>query len=229
MPLSDNSVGDSPNGVALPVPDWRPRAVAEAFTVDARLMRDLAAGALAAGSHGLTKVGVAALRHGDGATTIARSLAECLAEQHGQRVVLVEANHRSPSLRRICGLPPGPGLPDVLAGRASLESALRASATVRRLLFLPASENRAAIAPGRALRDTVAELFLYADALVFDLAPVLPYADTALLAPEFDGTALVLRAGRTSRQDASAALQTLNQAGVKLLGAVLNRDRQRRT
>jgi len=219
-----------PAGVALP--NWVPvPQVAESpvLTVDARLMHDLATRALAAGGGGLTKVGVVSAGHGEGTTTIARSLAACLAENFGQRVVLVEANQRSPCLAHVCGLTPGPGLSAVLAGTASLESALRVSGPAGKILVLPAclppSLNTATL-PATAWRDLAAELFFYADALVLDLAPLLPYPDSLAISRALDGVALVMRAGLTKRADSARAIEALKRTSVPVLGAVLNRERR---
>jgi Mrp family chromosome partitioning ATPase len=169
------------------------------------------------------------LRHGEGATTIARSLAACLTAQFGQRVVLVEANQRSPSLREACGLPPGAGLAEVLAGGASLEAALRMSRSAGRMLVLPASLSpvaQLAAFPAAAMQSLIAELFFYADALVFDLPPLLEYPDAAATAKLLDGVAVVMRAGRARRGDCAQAVAGLQDAGVSVLGAVLNRERR---
>ncbi len=213
-------------------PSWRARMGHKekpVLTVHGQLMRDLATRAMAAGGGGLTKVGVASVQHGEGATTIARSLAACLAESFGQRVVLIEANQRSPCLREMCGLPPGAGLSDVLSGAASLEATLRMSRAAGKMLVLPASETlgtNVATLNGPSLRDLMAELFFYADALVFDLAPLLPYPDANILGRALDGVAVVMRAGKSTRADCSQAVGSLQGAGVPVLGAVLNRERR---
>jgi Mrp family chromosome partitioning ATPase len=192
-------------------------------------MHDLATRSLAAGGGGLTKVGVVSVSHGEGTTTIARSLAACLVERFGQRVVLVEANQRSPCLRHICGLTQGPSLSDVLGGSASLESALRVSGSPGKLLVLPAtmgqSVNQAPFPPA-AWRDLAAELFFYADALVLDLAPLGPYPDSLAISRALDGVALVMRAGRAKRAESALAIEGLKRTGVPVLGAVLNRERR---
>jgi len=198
------------------------------LTVDGAVVLGLARRCLKAGRDGLAAVGVASLQHGDGATTIARSLAACLATSFGKRVVLVEANLRSPTLRDAYRLADGPGLSDVLAGSAALEDALRAARGFGRLLVLPASTmpagNPAAL-PGPALRGTMTKLFAYADTLVFDLAPLLPYPDTGLLCGSLDGVALVLNAGRSRQSDSRRGVKALRDEGVPVLGAVLNRER----
>ena len=212
-------------------PPWRARKAPKAppvLTVHGQLMRDLATRAMAAGGGGLTKVGVASVQHGEGATTISRSLAVCLAEDFGQRVVLIEANHRSPCLRAMCGLPPGAGLSDVLSGAASLEATLRMSRAAGKMLVLPASEapgTHVATLNGPSLRDLMAELFFYADALIFDLAPLLPYPDAHVLGRALDGIAVVMRAGKSTHAECTQAVGGLQGAGVPVLGAVLNRTR----
>jgi receptor protein-tyrosine kinase len=223
-----------PEGAPVPValPSWQARRFSEdapVLTVDGALMRGLAAQAMGAGGSGMTKVGVASVRHGEGATTIARSLAACLATNFGQRVVLVEANQRSPRLREICGLPPGAGFLDVLAGASSLEAALRMSRSVAKMLVLPASMSRGVDIDAfkvPALQGLVAELFFYADALVFDLAPLLPYPDSVVIGRALDGVALVMRAGQATRTESAQAVAGLQGAGVKVLGAVLNREKR---
>ncbi len=199
------------------------------LTIDPAAMQGLASRCLKVGRGGVAAVGVVSLNHGDGATTMARSLAACLAGSFGKRVVLVEANLRSPCLREALGLAEGPGLSDVLAGAASLEGTLRAARGGKgSMLVLPASTARPgnpAALPGRALKQAMTELFAYADVLVFDLAPLLPYPDTGMLCGSLDGVALVLRAGHSRQSDARQAVKALQAEGVAVLGAVLNRER----
>jgi Mrp family chromosome partitioning ATPase len=201
---------------------------APVLTVDGGVVLGLARRCLKVGRDGLASVGVASLHHGDGATTIARSLAACLATSFGKRVVLVEANLRSPSLRAAYRLAEGPGLSDVLAGSARLEDTLRAVRGFGRLLVLPASTlpagNPAAL-PGPALHAAMTNMFAYADMLVFDLAPILPYPDTGLLCGSLDGVVLVLNAGRSRQSDSRRGVKALRDEGVPVLGAVLNRER----
>ena len=200
--------------------------------VDAALLHKLAIRAINAGSGGLTEVGFASVVHGEGATTIACGVAACVAATLGQRVVLIEANLRSPALRRVFALAPGPGLADVLGGGAALESALRAPTAGPpgdgRLLILPASQAHAdnpAILAGPAMRDLIAELHGYAEVLVFDTAPLQLYPDTTLLSRHLDGVVVVLEAERAKWDASEQAVQALRDSGASVLGAVLNRQK----
>jgi Mrp family chromosome partitioning ATPase len=241
LALSIGSPNASPGAMAL-VPANRPGtsllpgelpqepnvyqpAAGTVLTVDQGLMRSLATRALAAGDGRLTAVGVAALQHGAGATTVARNLAICLATQFDKRVVLLEANQRSPSLRRIYALPDGPGLADVLSHRVTLGGALQIAGEHRRILMLPAAISQDAILGADALRDFISALLGHADAVVVDLAPVIPYRDTAAVCGALDGVALVLRGGESTVSDGQAAIERIEATGTRVLGAVLNRER----
>jgi succinoglycan biosynthesis transport protein ExoP len=226
---SGAAAGHAPQAGERPV--RRRRAGGVAF-VDAALLHALAIRAIDAGSGGLTAVGLTSVVHGEGATTIACGLAACVATTLGQRVVLVDANLRRPVLRKTFALEPGPGLADVLGGRALLESALRAPAAGPpadgRLLVLPASQVKSdnpAMLTGAAMRDLIAELHGYAEVLVFDTAPLQLYPDTTLLARHLDGVVVVLRAERAKWDESEQAVQSLRDSGANVIGAVLNRQK----
>ena len=207
------------------------RPAADGEPAVARLLHALAVRAIDAGSGGHAAVGVASVLHGEGATTIACALATCATTMLGLRAVLVDANLRSPALRRLFALAPGPGLTDVLAGRAPLETALRApTAFGGRLFVLPAGETPSAdprAFSGAAVPDLIAGLQAYAEMVVFDVAPLGPYPDAKLLSRHLDGNVVVLRAERSRWEDGEQAAQDLRDCGANLLGAVLNRYNSR--
>jgi Mrp family chromosome partitioning ATPase len=211
----------------LPRNVWGEPAVPQPMmTLDQAMMKSLAMKSLAAGEAGTVAVGIASLHHGDGATTIARALATCLAATFRKRVVLVEANQRSPSLRQLYGLPDGPGFSDVLTNLVPLGGALQIAGGHRGVLVLPASTlTMAANVGALALRTVLEALLGHADAVVVDLPPVLPYRDTGLLCAALDGVALVLRGGHAKVTESRMAIASLREAGVPVLGAILNREK----
>ena len=188
-------------------------------------LRDVALRAMAAGEGGTMTVGVAGLQHGDGATTVARNLAVCLAESFGKRVVLVEANQRSASLRRTFGLADGPGLTDVLARRISLGGVLQMAGEHHQVVVLPAAMRESGLIAADDMRALLAALLEFVDAAVVDLAPVTPYKDTVVACRAFDGMVLVMRGGRSTIDDGRAAVARVQAAGGQVLGGVLNRER----
>ena len=199
--------------------------------IDSTLMHALAVRAMDAGVGGQAAVGLASVLHGEGATTIACSMAACVAATLQQRVVLVDANQRTPALRQVFGIQPGPGLGDVLSGSVPLESALFVPAAgpagAGRLLVLPASAGQSIPMGqmGSVMAELLAALHGYAELLVFDAAPLQPYPDSTLLARHLDGFVVVLQAERATWDRSEAAVQALRNGGANVLGAVLNRRR----
>src|SRR6185295_6489265 len=55
---------------------------------------------------------------GDGKSLTAANLALTMAQEFQQRVLLIDGDLRRPSVQSLFGLPPGPGLADVLLGTA---------------------------------------------------------------------------------------------------------------
>lgn len=153
----------------------------------------------------------------EGRTTTAANLA-LTAAQEGRAVVLVEADLRRPSLARLLGLAPRPGLADVIEGRADL-----AQATTRLgpLAMITAGEARE---PGALLRSPRAaavldQLRTAYELVILDAPPALAFADGDRLSGEADVALLVVRAGATPRQVVRLALESL---GDRAAGVVLN-------
>ena len=71
---------------------------------------------------GLHTVLITAPRHGEGTTTVAIGLASALAKERETRVLLVEANVRTPCFSAMLPLSTTAGLTDFAAGRAAPEA-----------------------------------------------------------------------------------------------------------
>jgi Mrp family chromosome partitioning ATPase len=61
-----------------------------------------------------------------------------------------------------------------------------------------------------------------ADMVFLDSSPVLPVADAVALAQRVDGVLLVLRAGKTRRDEAQHGVESLRRVGANVVGVVLN-------
>jgi capsular exopolysaccharide synthesis family protein len=173
---------------------------------------------------GLHTVLLVCARHGEGATTVAFGLATALAKEREARVLLIEANLRSPSFRALLPLTSEVGVVDFAAGRATPEALLTR--------FEPL--NLSVIAAGSGARpDTniaivevlVGRLQSQFDFIVIDGPPVNAYADASVLATKVDGVILVVEADRTPVGEAEAAKRQLDRVGARILGLVLNRRR----
>jgi protein-tyrosine kinase len=63
------------------------------------------------------------------------------------------------------------------------------------------------------------------DFIIFDAAPIVQFPDAVALAPKVDSIILVAQSESTSIEDARRAKLSLEQAGGRILGVVLNRQR----
>jgi len=159
---------------------------------------------------------------GEGKSTTALNLAAVLAES-GFRVCLVEADLRRPTLAQSLGLVADVGFTTALIGRAPLQEILQpVGANLTVLVAGPIPPNPSELLLSEHARTIIADLAKQADYTIIDTAPLLPVADGAQVAALADATLIVQRAGKSTRDDAKHALQTLNQVGVSPVGVVLN-------
>lgn len=164
----------------------------------------------------------------EGKTTVACNLAIALAEI-GRRVLLVDADMRSPRLQSVFNISNTWGLSDLLHDTSAVEdlpdSALVKTTQVQRLSVLPSGppskefyrlmHSDATTALFRRLRRTY-------DHIIIDAPPLLYFADARVLGRRADGAVLVVRANQTARNTVTAAMQRLQSDGVPIIGAILN-------
>jgi capsular exopolysaccharide synthesis family protein len=158
----------------------------------------------------------------DGKSLTVANLGLAMAQEYQQRVCIVDADFRSPQQHRLFGLPEGPGLSDVLTGRASIDEAL-VTLEEHHISVLSAgtrSAHPAELFGTTTMRRTLEALRSKFDRIIIDSPAATPLADVGILTPLVDSVVLIVRAGVTSKpaiRDAIAAVD----AG-KLLGIVLN-------
>ncbi len=173
---------------------------------------------------GLHTVLVTAPNHAEGATTVSVGLATALAKERESRVLLVEANLRTPCFRSLVPLTTDIGLADCAAGRVTAE------ALVARVEGLSFSVIGAGTPPVDMVDLEIVDELLHRlraqfDFIVIDGPPVNSYADASVLATKVDGVILVVEADRTPVADAETAKRQLSKVGARILGVVLNRRR----
>lgn len=161
---------------------------------------------------------------GEGKTTTTANLAYALADA-GASVCLVEADLRRPRLLRYLGMEGGVGLTDVLIGRAELKDVAQRVGSLR-LMAIGAGAtppNPSELLGSQGMKDVLAELRGRFDYVIVDAPPLLPVTDSAVLSALTDGAVLVVGSGIAKQDQLDAALDSLEQAGGKALGLVLNR------
>ena len=159
---------------------------------------------------------------GEGKSITAANLALTMAREYQRPTCIVDANLRSPRLRELFGLPDGPGLSDVLAGRAPLNEALITieSLGVTVLPAGPCPQHPAELLGTTAMRQILECLRVQFDRIIVDTSAALARADMGLLTPLVDRIVLVVRAGVTAKASIADVVTTLD--ATRLLGVVLN-------
>jgi tyrosine-protein kinase Etk/Wzc len=176
---------------------------------------------------GPTTLGLIGSERRAGVTTLIANLAVRAAQLQLGPVLLIEANWEGPRLGKMWRLPRGPGLAELLAGRASYAECLR-TGPAPDLNVLPAGTVRRREWP---VLDPVSVNALLAEAgadhnlILFDLPAADQLHQALLVAKRLDQVLLVVRAESTRQRDAQKVVDRLVDDGVPLTGAVLNRQR----
>jgi capsular exopolysaccharide synthesis family protein len=159
---------------------------------------------------------------GEGKSTTAANLAAVLA-QAGQRVLLVGADLRRPSVHQFFGLSNRVGLSSVLSGQAEITNAVQ-DPGIRDLRVLPGGPvppNPAELLGSPRMRKFLEDVKEVADWIVLDGPPVLGLADALVLSAVSDGTLMVVNEA-TNRRILSHARDQLMKVQTRSAGAVLN-------
>ena len=160
---------------------------------------------------------------GEGKSTTATNLAITLA-QAGQRVLLIDGDLRRPQVSAMLGLDGSVGLTTVLVGKIALEDAVQEHPGTG-LEVLPSGAvppNPAELLQSQAMRDLLEHTRKRFDITIIDAPPLLPVTDAALLSSQADGALMVVRHGRTSREQVRASRERLDAVDARALGVVLN-------
>ncbi len=159
---------------------------------------------------------------GDGKSLTAANLALTMAQEFQQRIALVDADLRRPSVHSLFGIDDTPGLSDVLMGGATLDDAL-VTVGDHRLTVLPAGlipSHPAELLGSAAMRRVLETLRGRFDRILIDMPPVAPLADVAVASALADGVLMIVRAGVTPKPAIERALSGIDAS--KVLGLVLN-------
>ena len=191
----------------------------------AEALRAIRAGILMRADAMTGSIMVTSPRGGEGKSTIVSNLGIAMA-QLGHRTLIVDANLRNPTQHVLFNVDQARGLATALESGAKNISQYICETDVKNLDVLPVGKftahpldllNSPALA---AYMDELGRSYRY---LIIDTPPVLPLADTRLLASHSDATILVLQAGLSDRSTTAQAREILYGARTHILGTIVNR------
>lgn len=160
---------------------------------------------------------------GEGKSTTAVNMAIALA-QSGQRVVLVDADLRRPTIASFLGLENGAGLTTALIGAADTSDLLQPWGEDE-LYVLSSGQippNPSELLGSHSMEMLLAKLSAEFDAVVIDAPPLIPVTDAAVLAQKVGGVVLIVGTGKIKTQDLQKSLSSLELVHANMMGVVLN-------
>jgi capsular exopolysaccharide synthesis family protein len=165
---------------------------------------------------------------GDGKSTVISNLGLAMAETN-RRVLLIDADLRSPRLHGIFGISNRDGLTELLRmdepEREFVAGHLLRVSPGSSLYVLPAgstAENISNLLYSARLPKLLHQLRQEFDAILIDSPAMLDAPDARILGRVAGAVVLVIRAGHTSRDTAVAARQRLAEDHTPLIGTILN-------
>jgi len=167
----------------------------------------------------------AAIDKGSGCSEICARVAETLVNNTGGSICLVEANFRSPTLPQMFGTTNHYGLTDALLGEGPIRSFAKPVSNKNLWLLSCGSlaVDSANLLNSERIKTRFQELRDEFDYVIIDAPPMSRYADAMALGKLADGFVLVLEANSTRREAAMRVRESLSQAQIRVLGAVLNK------
>jgi polysaccharide biosynthesis transport protein len=158
----------------------------------------------------------------EGKTTLAISMARELAAS-GRRCILVDADLRRPRVHRVLGGTLGPGLAEILSGRAEGRQVLQQD-TRSPLIYMSAGGvdgTAPVVFEEKACRALISALEGSADVVIIDSPPVLAASDALVLGRAVDAAVMVVHWGSTPRNVVTHAVEQMRALNLPMLGFVL--------
>jgi succinoglycan biosynthesis transport protein ExoP len=160
----------------------------------------------------------------EGKSFVAANLAVAMA-QNKDRVILVDCDMRKAIQHSIFGLGNQAGLANLLVGNAELESVIQDTdiPNLKLLSCGPTPPNPVELLKSQKMDEILSKLRAAYDVLLLDSPPVLPVADSLILASKLDGVLLVADLDHAPREVIRQAQEQLSKLDIPLLGLICNK------
>ena len=167
---------------------------------------------------------VTSSRAAEGKSTTAFAIAQSLGRTK-RRVLLVDADMRSPSVHHLLNLSNDRGFSNYLTGEDDLDNLIVRAANEPMAIMTagPQPPSAPELLSGDRFRTLIGELLARYDHVVFDIPPVMGLADAPLIASAVEGVVFVIEASGTHVSMAKVALGRLQNANARIFGTVLTK------
>lgn len=159
----------------------------------------------------------------EGKTTVASCIAVAMAHA-GHKVVLLDCDMRRPRVHKVFGLSNQTGITTALVAPETIGDIIHDTVVPNMKVICtgPIPPNPSELLHSAAFARVLADLKTRFDRIIIDSPPIVPVTDAAILATQVDGTILIVRAFKTSRDLVRRAKRTLTDVGAHIVGSVLN-------
>lgn len=167
-------------------------------------------------------VGITSATNGEGKSTTSINLAYSIA-QAGDRVLLLDADMRLPTIATKLELKSSPGLSNILVGQAKVEDAILNSPFSESFKVMPSGDlppNPSELIGSEKMEALLKELSKEFDYIILDLPPINVVVDAAVISKKINGVIIVVRKDCCGKSDVDAAVSQLEFANARLLGFV---------
>ena len=164
---------------------------------------------------------------GEGKSLTAANLAVVFA-QAGQKVLLMDADLRRPSLQRLLHVERDTGLTNVLIGESTLEEVLIEVENVPGLLAVPTGPlppNPADLLGSDRMTEVIQEAAQLAEVVILDSPPAIVLTDAIVLSSKVDQVLLIAECEHVSRTAFLEMVRLIRHARGSILGTILNKLR----
>ena len=162
---------------------------------------------------------------GDGTSTTAINFATSLVKDTDLKVLLVDANMRTPCLHEVFGVDHAHGLSDLLLKVGDMTSRMKKIGATN-LYIMPCGgkhPNPVSLFESSPFDKFLQKTHAWFDFVILDAPPAIGFSEAKVICQKVDGVVLVIGSGTTRRQVALKAKREIQEAGGKVLGVVLNR------
>jgi capsular exopolysaccharide synthesis family protein len=197
--------------------DYSPTPVGEAY-------RALRTGLLFSKKIGpIRSLVISSVFPGEGKSFTAANLAITLAQQKS-KTLLIDADLRRGVLHNNFNSPKKPGLTNYLTGVVPMESILNETYVPNLSLITCGSliPNPSELLGSVKMKRFIEGITKRFDFTVFDTPPLIAATDAVVLGTMVDGVAIVIRAGKTRREEVQRKIELFNNVQAKIIGIILN-------
>jgi protein-tyrosine kinase len=158
----------------------------------------------------------------EGRSFVAINLAQAMARQQACRVLLLDADLRSPSLHLTLGTSDSPGLSEYLLSEVEHTRIIQ-KGQLENLYFIPSGRlvsGQTEIVSNGRLKTLLEQLGAFFDWIIIDSPAALPVSDAGLISNFCDGALIVVRSNSTPFDTVRKARERFRED--RILGVVLN-------